>query len=757
MTETRSKTFIHLIGEPEENFSSRVLPTTLDVLKVYFYQHNKNNLSQKDAVKAVVLALSDIWCKARIPTSEQRSIIRKLESLLDRYRNICRNKGRPSSTQQSKEAEFSNSINSLFDIAHHDAFNIITIDEDRLFLIDQRLERKFGMGTVDTELAKKEEKADKRKLQENERQRKEEHRKRKATESVVLLSSSSESDGSSDEDVYCPPVTTPSTSQTDQQSSKRKLTATEIIPKCLASALDRTNVSDRKAAYIIAAAAQVYSPNVDDVAKLPLSFSSIRRSREKHRAEFSNETKANFLPEIPLVIHMDGKLLPAISGGPKKEDRVAILVTGFKTEKLLAIPKVAQGTGEQVAQAALAATLDWNLKDRIIGVSFDTTASNTGRLNGACVLLENKLDKKLLWFACRHHVHEVLCGDVFKAVFGPTSGPNVLLFRRFQDYWPNIDQASYTPCNDSRIGEGGELENLKIAAVKFSTNILSGEKGALPREDYRELVELVLIFLGQIPSRGVHFRVPGAFHHARWMAKLIYVLKIYLFQSQFKLTKHEKTSCLEFGLFVALIYVQSWITSPNSCDAPINDLHLIQALTAYKKTSKIIATAGLKAISRHLWYLSEEMVPLCLFSDMVSVQSKCSIVAQLQGNPSTDGCRRSVRYDTSTADKLSGKEIESFIGPASHFFFDALHLDASFLKEDVEKWEELSSYKQAVQIVNALKVVNDSAERGVALATTFNSSITKHEDQKQYLYQVVESHRKQFPKPNKQLLFGKRD
>ena len=36
---------------------------------------------------------------------------------------------------------------------------------------------------------------------------------------------------------------------------------------------------------------------------------------------------------------------PAISGGLVREDRVTILVTGFKTEKLLAIPKVGQGTG----------------------------------------------------------------------------------------------------------------------------------------------------------------------------------------------------------------------------------------------------------------------------------------------------------------------------------------------------------------------------------------------------------------------------
>ena len=41
-----------------------------------------------------------------------------------------------------------------------------------------------------------------------------------------------------------------------------------------------------------------------------------------------------------------------------------------------------------------------------------------------------------------------------------------------------------------------------------------------------------------------------AFHHARWMAKAIYCLKIYLFRSEFTLTKEEK---LGFGKFASFL------------------------------------------------------------------------------------------------------------------------------------------------------------------------------------------------------------
>ena len=51
-------------------------------------------------------------------------------------------------------------------------------------------------------------------------------------------------------------------------------------------------------------------------------------------------------------------------------------------------------------------------------------------------------------------------------------------------------------------------------------------EAAQPREDYRELLELAVIFLGGQPARGVRFMEPGAMHHARWMSKALYSVKI---------------------------------------------------------------------------------------------------------------------------------------------------------------------------------------------------------------------------------------
>ncbi len=52
--------------------------------------------------------------------------------------------------------------------------------------------------------------------------------------------------------------------------------------------------------------------------------------------------------------------------------------------------------------------------------------------------------------------------------------------------------------------------------------------------------------------------------------------------------------------------------------------------------------------------------------------------------------------------------------------------------------------------VDSLKVVNDIAERAVALARDFNGSLSRDPEQQQFLLQVVEHHRKEFLVPPKQ-------
>ena len=441
-------------------------------------------MPKKDAIKLVVQELTEIWLKARVPTAEVRSIVRKFENVLDKYRNVCRNMSRREPAQEAHETDFENSSKLLFDVSYQQAQQMIKIDEDRQFLEDQRGDRKMCMGKVDKELAAKEDRKALRMEKEEKRMKTEKQRQQECNSMEAGPSESNFTDTDTDTDAPAAVLDFSSQStessgeevrakwksQADDLSCKRaRVSSTKqaITPE-ISAALDRTNVSNRKAAFILHAAAHSYGHEVTD---MPLSTSSIRRFRSKHRIATAAESKASSVSEGRLVVHFDGKLLPAIAGGPEKEDRVAILVTGLEVEKILAIPKVARGTGELVARAASECLHEWNLAENTVGMSFDTTAANTGHLSGACVLLEQKLGTNLLWLACRHHMLEVVCGSVFKKLFGATSGPNVPLFRRFQEYWPNIIQADFKACSDKRLA--GALYDLRSEAVSFCMDILT--------------------------------------------------------------------------------------------------------------------------------------------------------------------------------------------------------------------------------------------------------------------------------------------
>ena len=86
---------------------------------------------------------------------------------------------------------------------------------------------------------------------------------------------------------------------------------------------------------------------------------------------------------------------------------------------------------------------DWELTDRIIAIGFDTTSSNTGVHRGACTLLQQLLDRQLLWLACRHHVLELVVGAAFTELFGETKSPEVTLCKVLKTSWDSLDLDSY--------------------------------------------------------------------------------------------------------------------------------------------------------------------------------------------------------------------------------------------------------------------------------------------------------------------------
>jgi len=67
----------------------------------------------------------------------------------------------------------------------------------------------------------------------------------------------------------------------------------------------------------------------------------------------------------------------------------------------------------------------------VLRLCFGTISTNNGHKAGACILLKLALEHDLLHPACRRHVLELLISAAFQKTLGPTSVPEVLLFKCF--------------------------------------------------------------------------------------------------------------------------------------------------------------------------------------------------------------------------------------------------------------------------------------------------------------------------------------
>ncbi|KAG0728198.1 hypothetical protein GWK47_003788 [Chionoecetes opilio] len=80
------------------------------------------------------------------------------------------------------------------------------------------------------------------------------------------------------------------------------------------------------------------------------------------------------------------------------------------------------------------------------------TASNSGVHGGAAKLLEQQLDRKVFYLACRHHILEVLVGAVWENLFGKVKSPENPWFKHFKDVWTDLPQTTLQPCPSDKNG-----------------------------------------------------------------------------------------------------------------------------------------------------------------------------------------------------------------------------------------------------------------------------------------------------------------
>lgn len=413
-----------------------------------------------------------------------------------------------------------------------------------------------------------------------------------------------------------------------------------------------------------------------------------------------------------IVLQFDGKSCSKLNERHVgSEERFFMLCHTEKGDIALGFFALNSKSGVNCAAQILKSLAECNLSHRIIGMVCDTENTNTGILNGTCALVEDELEMDLFHLMCRHHVKEVQIKDVFFCVFGRSQSANITTFDMLIENWGNIkrENFAYSPIHNGKLMQNRLLQRISNETIDI---ISRHAKRKTIRDDYLELNDLVLKFLGV--DTNVSFKVVGATNNARWMARIIYALKTYLFRQHLDLDDDFEYSLERFCIFVALIYTKHWNRCSIAVDAPYNDLMLMKELDEYMEIDEEIANVALAAHKRHLWYLGDELVVLGLFSNKVTTDVKMNMVNKMT-EQSGHRTGNSLKH-TAEINNIRNIQLDHFISSRSIFFFERLQLNHEFLNENPEDWSQMKSFRTAKQTVEALiTVVNDSAERGVQL------------------------------------------
>lgn len=409
------------------------------------------------------------------------------------------------------------------------------------------------------------------------------------------------------------------------------------------------------------------------------------------------------------------------------------------------------------------------------------------------------MKRKLLNLACRHHILELVSGSVIKLKFPNITGINCKLFDDFKkQFAKKIEVSNITPGTCYSSVRELFKDDLQIS-IKMILNLL--DRPSL-RADYEELLLLCLLFVGQMEHNGKQIvtKKPGPYSSARWMSRLIYIFKITLYSDQYDLNKRYlelypqeqadhnmeasaskstsvKTAAvgnlqskqvkkkknrkknaainvddlfqnfIDICTWVIKVYIKPWYTCTNSLTAASNDLTFLKQLSAYRYVDEAIAETTVNKFSRHLWYLSELLVPIAMFDPNIDCDTKEAMKAHMLVD-SEFGYKHLNRFQLKDLSHsyIQLLKLSDFVNKNSVEFFNILGFDYKIIETlDASEWMADPEFIRILGKVSQLRVVNDIAEQCIRQVQIKRRDSTKSVKQFSLMHTVIYDYIKSRP------------
>lgn len=465
-------------------------------------------------------------------------------------------------------------------------------------------------------------------------------------------------------------------------------------------------------------------------------FNKYKQMHAQKELEYKESIRANNSLGSICFDHQKMKMIQGKYEGTV--DRLAIVWHSDGKDNILGISKMPDKKGESQARAIQNLCHNYTIhENQVVALICDNASNNTGIERGTSKNLEEDFKKALLRLNCRHHIYEIIVKDVYHHLFSSDT-PNNLFQPILKEKWSSL-RANNFPFNS--FNETDYIRDLDEAAKNAFIEMRERaireleyhSRNDFIRDDYKEVTEVALKFLRAgrkaTKSNQVEFHALINPSNARFMATCIQGLECYLFRESLDWERPElqriKENLEKFSMFVSMLYIRFWNRSSILFDAAVNDFNFIKEIESYKLIDPAVANVAMLAMKRHLYYMSEELIPLALFSEKIPNVEKNEMrqkMYELIGqeipprNHSSQSNHIAYNGDINTANRNeSAFNLKNLIGQRSLFLFQTMNLCYNFLETNATEWKNNNSYQIAKRaIADALICVNDVTERVIS-------------------------------------------
>lgn len=275
----------------------------------------------------------------------------------------------------------------------------------------------------------------------------------------------------------------------------------------------------------------------------------------------------------------------------------------------------------------------------------------------------------------------------------------------------------------------------RSALVSFYESV-----GPQLRGDYAEAAELALILLGA--GKNVSVKKPSSDSHARWMSKILYAAKDYMFAPQLNVFDASEVKRLQdFLHFAVFVYLPAWFKVPFITEAAITDIAFAKGLHWFAKFQPEVSRQILVKMNNHSWYLGQELAWTCIFSKSLSDEERQKVIHKLtESEPIWE--KRGIKLHgnqglvtrNSTIVDIKSLTLESLVDGRSRAVMQRFGV--------TYEWQDEMEFERQVKIVESIPCTNDICERAIHLANSHQEHGPRTENARQDFYLVADEARK---------------